>query len=241
MTPERNIFLPKKFQHRGIDLFYEDRDVVVLFKDQGILSTHTVRHERFTVENAVTEFLRKGQSRSTRHACCVHRLDRDTSGVMVFAKNDDAADFLRDHWSENIKIYTALTDGIPEKTEALLEDWLAEDSDLYMRVVGKNHDGAKLCKTEYKIVESIGQIARVSIRLWTGRKNQIRAQFAHARFPVLGDPKYGRSAKRRESRLYLHAQTLEFTSPSTGERLHFESPEPDGFARRMTQEKHLCR
>ncbi len=241
MTPERNIFLPRKYQRRGIDFFYEDRDVIVIVKDIGVLSTHTVRHEQFTAENAVTDYLRKGQARSAKRACCVHRLDRETSGVMVFAKNEQAAEFLREHWSENLKIYTALTNGVPERSEGILENWLAEDRDLYMNVVDRKTDGAKFCKTEYKVEEQIGRIAKVSIRLWTGRKNQIRTQFAHAKFPVLGDEKYSRVGKRRESRLYLHAKTLEFTSPSTGTRLHFEAAEPEIFARRISEEAKRVR
>lgn len=232
MTEQRNIFLPKKFQHRGIDFFYEDRDVVVIIKSEGVLSVHTMRHERFTVENAVTEFLRKGQSRSSKIAHTVHRLDRETSGAMVFAKNEPAAEFLREHWSENLKLYTALTQGQPQDDHGLLEDYLMEDRDLFMRVCSGKTEGAKLCRTEYTVAKRAKDAAWLSIKLWTGRKNQIRAQFANAGFPVLGDEKYGRS-RRKEARLYLHASLLEFTSPSTGKRLRFEAPLPECFERRL--------
>ena len=218
--------IPPKYRPRGISFLYEDRDVIVVSKEAGILTTHTRRHEPFTVENAVGDYLRKGCARSAKRAFLVHRLDRETSGLLLFAKNEEA----QERWKENEKIYFALLRGTPSPSQGVLESYLAENEDLYMVTVRDSSQG-KFCQTEYEVLEGAGKVSAVRIRLLTGRKNQIRAQFAHAGHPVLGDEKYGRDSGER--RLYLHAAYLAFNHPFTGRRLAFESPVPRSFTLRL--------
>ena len=222
--------IPPKYRPRGISFLYEDRDVIVVSKEAGILTTHTRRHEPFTVENAVGNYLRKGCARSTKRAYLVHRLDRETSGLLLFAKNEEAQERIKDHWKENEKIYFALVRGTPSPESGVLESYLAENEDLYMVTV-RDPSRGKFCQTGYEVLAGAGGVSAVRIRLLTGRKNQIRAQFADAGHPVLGDEKYGRDTGER--RLYLHAAYLAFTHPFSGRHLAFESPVPRLFTLRL--------
>lgn len=223
--------IPAKYRPRGIDFLYEDDDVIVVNKQQGILTTHTRRMEPFTVENAVTNYLRKGNSRSSRCAYLVHRLDRETSGLLLFAKNEEAQYRIKENWQRNTKYYLALVHGRPRLEHDIIESYLAEDEDLYVYSVKNPKDG-KLSRTEYLVLSANRNVSVVQINLLTGRKNQIRVHFAESGFPVVGDEKYG-ADQVEEKRLYLHAQDLAFDHPFTGQRLSFHSPTPPSFYSRF--------
>lgn len=220
---------PASHLPRGITLLYEDADVLVIGKAEGILSTPTRNHEPFTAEGALTNYLRKGCARSTKHVFLVHRLDRETSGVMIFAKTFEAQQTLKDNWKANEKIYYAIIRGhLPEK-KGVLSCYLAEDEDQYVHSVETIEEG-KLAETEYEVVRERPEMSLLRIRLLTGRKNQIRVQFSECGYPVLGDEKYG-TPESRASRLCLHAFSIAFDQPRTKKRLRFELPLPPIFNR----------
>jgi RluA family pseudouridine synthase len=214
---------------RGVDILHEDRDLFVINKAIGVLSTGTRRDEAFTAENVLSNYLRKGCSRSTKHVYLVHRLDRETSGVMLYAKTEEAQQRLKDNWSKNEKIYYAALRGHLKEKKGVLSSYLAEDEDLYVYSV-KDPAQGKLSQTAYEVVAENPTMSLVKINLLTGRKNQIRVQFSELGHPVVGDPKYGRNDPFTE-RLCLHAKSIAFDHPYSGKRMTFETPLPQTFLR----------
>ena len=169
------------------EILYEDDDIVVIDKPAGLLATHTRLHgararaEQPTAENFLNDYVRKGQAKSRKRVWLVHRLDRETSGVMMFAKSAEVADRMRSDWSN-----------LTEKT------YLA-------RVEGTMSGKSGVFETERKVVSESRGTSLVEVKLHTGRKNQIRVHFAEAGHPVLGDVKYG---GRKARRLFLHSTRL---------------------------------
>ena len=220
-----------KNRHRlPFPILFEDDDVIVVDKPAGMLTTHTklagraARESQLTVENVLNDYVRKGQLKSRRRVWLVHRLDRETSGVMMFAKSDEVAESFRADWGAlTEKTYLARVEGEIGDESGFFESWLREDPDGYrVRSVKPNAPGARLARPEWRRVSSEGGTTLLEVKLKTGRKNQIRVHFSEAGHPVVGDVKYGGA---RASRLYLHAQTLRFRHPHTGEWLSF-SAEP---------------
>lgn len=218
-----------KHAPRGIEILHEDRDLFVVCKAVGVLSTGTRRDEAFTAENVLSNYLRKGCARSTKHVYLVHRLDRETSGVMLFAKSEEAQQRLKDNWSNNEKIYYAALWGNLKEKKGMLTSYLAEDDDLFVYSV-KDPSQGKLSQTAYEVVAENPTMSLVKINLLTGRKNQIRVQFAESGHSLVGDPKYGRNETFRE-RLCLHAKSIAFDHPYSGKRLSFDTPLPQTFLR----------
>jgi len=217
-----------KSKYLPFEIVYEDRDIVVIDKPAGLLTTHTRLHGRAareaqqTAENMLNAYVRKGQAKSRRQVFLVHRLDRETSGVMMFAKDASLADAIRERWGElTEKTYVADVEGRIEEESGAMESWLKEDDDGYrVRSVGRV-DGAKFARTEWRRISLRGGNTRVEVALKTGRKNQIRVHFSEAGHPVVGDVKYG---ARKADGLHLRAVKLAFTHPFTGRRMVFEVP-----------------
>ena len=212
---------------RGVDILHEDRDLFVINKAIGVLSTGTRRDEAFTAENVLSNYLRKGCARSTKHVYLVHRLDRETSGIMLYAKTEEAQQRLKDNWSKNEKIYYAAVRGHLTEKKGVLSSYLAEDEDLYVYSV-KDPAQGKLSQTAYEVVAENPNMSLVKINLLTGRKNQIRVQFSEIGHPVVGDQKYGCNDPFRD-RLCLHAKTIAFDHPYSGKRLTFDTQLPQTF------------
>jgi len=216
---------------RGIVILHEDPDVIVIEKAAGVLTQETWRPGagrggEYCVESALTDYVRKGQMRSSRRVWLVHRLDRETSGVMMVAKTPEVQDYFRTRWNEiTEKTYLARVAGRLDAPEGVFEDWLEEGDDLRVRVV-KGPNRGKLARTEWRVRAEEGATTLVEARLKSGRKNQIRVQFAAAGHPVVGDAKYGPRGPRAP-RLCLHAWRLAFLHPHSGERLVFETHLPD--------------
>ena len=216
-----------------LEILYEDADVIVIDKPAGLLATHTHLHGRAaresqaTAENFLNDYVRKGQSKSRKRVWLVHRLDRETSGVMMFAKSEEMADAFRSNWSAlTEKTYLARVEGSPTGDAGVFESWLREDADGYrVRSVRPKTPGAKPARTEWRRLSSSGGATLVEVKLRTGRKNQIRVHFSEAGHPVAGDVKYG---ARRAERLYLHSRELRFMNPRTGEwrTVAADPPEP---------------
>ena len=188
-------------------ILYEDDNIIVIDKPAGLLTTHTrlvgreARARQLTAENLLNDYVRKGQLKSRKQVYLVHRLDRETSGVMMFAKSQAVADWYRDNWHElTQKTYLAKVEGKLESSEGVFENYLKEDPKTgKMHVVGKDA-GGKLAIIRWRTEGD-----EVVVQLETGRKNQIRVQFAHAGHPIVGDEKYG---GHKADRLYLHATQL---------------------------------
>jgi len=218
-------------------ILFEDDDVIVIEKPAGLLATHTklvgrlARESQFTAENILNDYVRKGQAKSKKRVWLVHRLDRETSGVMMFAKTEEVAEKFRADWASlTEKTYLARVEGLLEEESGTFESYLLEDADGYRvrsvaapdeRRTARGARTPKLARTEWRRLSTTDGTTLVEVKLKTGRKNQIRVHFSEAGHPVIGDEKYG---GERASRLYLHALSLRFRHPRTGEWLEFIAP-----------------
>jgi len=219
----------RRHRPRGLEILHEDRDLFVVNKSPGVLTTGTRRDETFTAENVLNEYVRKGCARSSKRVYLVHRLDRETSGVLLFAKTEEAQQRLKDNWKSTEKFYLAAARGSLKEKRGVFTSYLAENEDLYVFSVDDPSQG-KLSQTAYAVIKQTPSLSIVKIKLLTGRKNQIRVHFAEAGHPVVGDPKYGSGDPFRE-RLCLHAKSIAFNHPHSGKRLFFDTPIPEAFAR----------
>lgn len=220
---------PRRHRPRGVEILYDDRDLYVVDKAPGVLTHGTRRDEAATVENAMTDYYRKGDARSRKHVFLVHRLDRETSGVLLLAKTFEAQQALKDGWPSTEKLYLAAVRGhLPERC-GVFSSYLAEDEDLYVSSVNDPSRG-KFSQTAYTVIGETGGLSFVKIRLLSGRKNQIRVQFSEHGLPVVGDTKYGRDDPFRQ-RLCLHAKSIAFNHPHSGKRMLFDTPIPEVFTR----------
>ena len=202
--------------------------MIVIGKPAGLL-VQALRHgHEPSVEAILTDYVRKGQWKSRKQAYLVHRLDRETSGVMVVAKTEAVQDYFRSNWNElTEKTYLARVEGALETEAGFFESYLCEDADLFVRSTTDQARG-KYARTEWKVLATDAATTLAEATLKTGRRNQIRVQFADAGHPVVGDPKYGHG--KRGQPLCLHAWKLAFIHPHTRRRAAFEMPPPP-FAR----------
>lgn len=205
-------------------VLYEDQHVIVIDKPAGI-NTSSVDGSS-SVQWTISEYL-KNMSKGIVRTYVVHRLDKEVSGVLLLAKSEKAMDVLKEKWEETEKHYYALVEGIPENPEGTIRSWLKEDNAMKMHSVGESHD-AKLAITHYKTIKTINNNTLLDIRTETGRKNQIRVHLSDIGCPIVGDRKYG-AASDFVRRVRLHACSLSFPHPVTGEMITVESPMPDGF------------
>jgi len=220
---------PKRFQPKGLDVLYEDHDILVVDKRSGLLTVSNATDRENTAYYKLTDYVRKGNKKSNNRIFIVHRLDRDTSGVIVFAKNEKAKHTLQDLWQTFKKTYFAVVNGILEEKEGIIISYLAENSIHKMYSVNtKSPEKGKLAKTGYRVVKESGKYSLLEIDLLTGRKNQIRVQLAEKGNPVAGDKKYG-GKDQKIKRLTLHAASLTLVHPFTKEEMTFESKVPGYF------------
>lgn len=210
MKPKRNS--STKRGRLPFEILYEDDDIIVIDKPAGLLATHTrlrgarARAEQPTAENFLNDYVRKGQLKSRRRVWLVHRLDRETSGVMMFAKTEEVSELFRSDWANMTeKTYLARVKGRMEASEGKFESFLKEDADGYRVRSVPEGAGGKRALTEWRVLSERGGTTLVEVALKTGRKNQIRVHFAEAGHPVVGDVKYGGPGARR---LCLHSAKL---------------------------------
>jgi RluA family pseudouridine synthase len=220
---------PKRFQPRGLDVLYEDHDILVVDKRSGLLTVSNAKDRENTAYYKLTDYVRKGNKKSKNRIFIVHRLDKDTSGVIVFAKNEKAKYALQDQWQTFKKTYFAVVNGVLEEKEGIISSYLAENSIHKMYSVNKNSpEKGKFAQTGYKVLKETKMYTFLEIDLLTGRKNQIRVHFAEKGNPVAGDKKYG-GKDQNIKRLTLHAATLKIVHPFTGEEMTFNSKVPGYF------------
>jgi RluA family pseudouridine synthase len=214
---------------KGIVIIYEDSDILVVDKPPGLLTIGTDKEKSRTAYFILTDYVRKGQAKSRKRIFIVHRLDRDTSGIVVFAKTSDAKHFLQSHWDETKKRYLAVVHGTFEKTSATISTYLAENK---ARSVHSTSDTTKgrLAHTSYKVLKQTQDLALLEVDLLTGRKHQARVHLAGVGHPVVGDNRYGRD-KGTHKRLALHATSISFTHPFSRKQVTFETTVPRYFSR----------
>jgi len=224
---------PKKYQPEGLTILYEDHDIVVVDKRSGLLTMSTATIRENTAYFRLTSYVRKGNCKSRNRVFIVHRLDRDTSGVIVFAKNVHVKLALQKAWKEFEKQYVAVVHGaLPEK-EGVITSYLAENSVHKMFSIDNPEKGL-LAKTGFKVLKESKSYSLLEIELLTGRKNQIRVHLAEKGFPVVGDKKYGKPDKGIK-RLALHAASLTLVHPKTKEKMVFKAKAPAYFKTLLTR------
>ncbi len=206
-------------------IVHEDDAVVVVDKPAGLLTTATDREREHTLYFELTAYLR---AKSGKRAFIVHRLDRDTSGLLLFAKDPESKEYLEENWEKTEKRYAAVAEGAPEEAEGTIESWLMEDAFKRVYSAAARERGAKWSATRYRVHETNGKYSLLELALETGRKNQIRVHLSDLGCPIAGDHKYGAETDPI-GRMALHATRLSFTHPSTRRRLEFDSPPPKEF------------
>ena len=220
----------------NLEIVYEDEDVIVINKPAGLLTIATEKIQRETAIFAVNDYLnKKAAARYRRRAeyrkrvFVVHRLDRDVSGLVLFAKNEEAKFKLQGNWDEFLKEYDAVVEGRPEKNSGMIRSWLSENK--FLKVFsGPETAESKKAVTHYEVVKPGEEFSLLKIRLETGRKHQIRVHLSDLGHPVAGDKTY-EAQSNLHGRVALHASRLEFNHPATGKRLTLTSPLPSELKR----------
>ncbi len=217
------------FSDPRIKLLYEDDDIIVVDKSCGVLSTGTGKVKDGTVYSIMKAYLRKRNPAA--RVFVVHRLDRDTSGLMLLTRTAKARDVLVKNWATMVtcRHYVAVVEGVMEDDKGKVRNFLADSPDNNYEVVASDDpkDG-QLAVTNYVTLKRTGRNSLVQLEMRTGRKNQIRVHMAGLGHPVVGDRKYG-SRTNPLRRLALHASTLEFMHPLSGKPMHFDTGVPAQF------------
>lgn len=213
---------------KGIEILHEDDDVIVIEKEAGLLSIASEKENQMTAYRQLAEHVQRSHPKN--RVFVVHRLDRDTSGVMMFAKSKKVQQKLQNAWKDVVseRIYIALVEGQVDQ-DGTITSWLTEDKTLTVRS-SKNPNNGKKAVTHYKVLKSNRNLSLLKVHLDTGRKNQIRVHMQELGHPIVGDKKYG-SRSNPIRRMGLHAHILAFRHPTTGESLRFESEVPSAFMR----------
>lgn len=231
LTPGMKISVSKSkkndtFKSRYVNLVYEDPYLVVIEKKPGILSM-AAGHKSLNVKSVLDDYFHRTKQRCTAHV--VHRLDRDTSGLMVYAKDMQTEQILEHEWHNIVydRRYVAVVSGEMEDDEGTIANWL-KDNKAYVTYSSPVDNGGKYAVTHFHVLNRTTEHSLVEYKLETGRKNQIRVHSADMGHPVCGDVKYG-NGDDPIHRLCLHAYMLHFYHPVTRKRMEFETPIPSQF------------
>ena len=211
------------------DILFEDDHIIVVNKPSGLLTIATQKEKEKTLYHIVREYL--VSKNKYAKVFIVHRLDKDTSGIVVLAKDEKTKNRLQENWNEYVSLreYVAIVHGKLKKTEDRIVQNLKETKTNLVYVTKK--DDGKEAITNYKVVKENEDYSMVSINIETGRKNQIRVAFATLKHPIVGDKKYGIIDK--ENRLYLHANRLKMYYPELKKDILFETQTPSEFKKIM--------
>lgn len=215
-----------QFKSRYVKIVYEDRWLVVVEKNIGILSM-AAGHSSLNVKSVLDDYFLKSRQKCRAHV--VHRLDRDTSGLMVYAKDIETEQILEHNWHQIVydRRYVAVVSGEMEQDNGTIANWL-KDNKAYITYSSPTDNGGKYAVTHFQVLNRTTEHSLVEYKLETGRKNQIREHSADMGHPVCGDVKYGNGDDPLH-RLCLHAYMLCFTHPVTGEPMEFSTPIPTAF------------
>jgi len=207
-----------------LKILYEDKDLIVVDKPSGLLTIASETEKENTMYHMVREYIKKRNKNGK--VFIVHRLDRDTSGILMFAKNEKVKNMLQDNWNQLVieRGYTALVEGELLKQSGRIHTWLKESSSYKVYITNNKKEG-KEAITDYKVIKVKSGYSVVAIDLKTGRKNQIRAHFSFLGHPVVGDKKYG-SKTNPIHRLGLHANKLSLRHPITHKKMEWIAQVP---------------
>lgn len=231
--------------HPKLRIVYEDDDLIVVNKQPGLLTVAaTPGSSETTAYSILRAYVKKQNARAGVYV--VHRLDRETSGVLVFARSQELQQYMRTYWRQIVteRTYIALAEGVLEPREGKITSWFTEDKRNAVVYSSPVDDGGDLAITNYKTlrvsqhtVANTQSYSLVELHLETGRTNQIRVHLASKGCPVVGDRKYGHGNESSPiDRLCLHAKVLEFIHPVTEQKVRFESPVPKEFNRVLVTE-----
>jgi 23S rRNA pseudouridine1911/1915/1917 synthase len=212
---------PSELAKAGVSILFADDDLMVVEKPIGLL---TVASEAERSQTVFALLLAHMTERQMGRPFVVHRLDRETSGLLLFARSAAVRDRLQAEWPKVVKTYLGIVEGIPEPREGTVRSYLTEGKDLRMRTISAGA-ASKLAITHYKVVATRGPYALLELKLETGRKHQLRVHVTKLDCPIIGDKLY-RATTNPANRLGLHAWRLEFDHPTTGEKMSLKSPLP---------------
>lgn len=214
----------------GLRIVYLDNELLVVDKPSGLLTVGTDRDKTRTAHYFLNDYVRKGNPKSRERVYVVHRLDRETSGLLVFARSEAAKTFLQEHWDEAEKSYFAVVHGEVSPAQGTIRSALVESAAMRVYSTADTTLG-KMAVTEYRVLRTGRGFSLLEIALRTGRKHQIRVHMAELGHPLAGDSRYGRPD--RAPRLALHASSLTIPHPASGKRLNFTSKMPVEFDRML--------
>ncbi|GAB3016708.1 RluA family pseudouridine synthase [Spirosoma pulveris] len=218
---------PQTAQYRGLTILYEDQFLIVINKQAGLLSMATNKERDRTAYGILSEYTKKENPKNK--IFIIHRLDRETSGVMMFAKSEKVQRLMQESWNATTKerTYVALVEGVPEPPQGTITSYLRESKALIV-YSSQNPETGQLSITNYTVMKAGNGYALLELELETGRKNQIRVHMQDINHPVAGDAKYGAETDPI-GRLGLHAEVLAFEHPITKAPMRFEAPVPKSF------------
>lgn len=208
---------------KKLKIIYEDKNLLVIDKEPHLLTISTPKEKNRTLYHEASEYVKKQYPKNK--IFIVHRLDKETSGIIIFAKNKDVQEKLQSNWDKTTREYIAIVEGSLNDKHKVLKDYLFETKSLDVYVT-KDPKKGKLAITEYEVLKEKNNYSLLKINIKTGRKNQIRAQLASIKHPLLGDKKYN-SHSNPLKRLCLHATRIELIY--NNKTYTFESPIPKEF------------
>jgi 23S rRNA pseudouridine1911/1915/1917 synthase len=217
---------PLNTQDAPFPVLYEDEDLIAVVKPAGLLTYGEKGTTGTSLYRMINDFLRD-RSRGNEKIYVCHRLDREVSGILVFAKSEEIQDEIKERWKETEKRYYALVEGKPPEKEGKIESWLKENKAQKVYSTREGPD-AKFAVTHYKVMRELPEHTLLEIRIETGRKHQIRVHLSDLGCPIAGDWKYGASRKIQKH-IRLHAFYFSMKHPVTGEQLEFKTQMPRGF------------
>ena len=222
---------PKKYQPQGLKILYEDRDIIVVNKINGLLTVSTNIEKKKTAVFLLNDYVRKGNPKSRNKVFVVRRLDRDTSGILVFAKSEKSKRYLQDNWAYFNKVYYAIVHGTLKEKEGEISSYLFENK-IHKMVSVTDQKKGKPAKTAYKVLKESKNFSLLEINPLTNVKSQIRAHLSEHGHPIVGDKDYGKKDLSLKY-LALHSAILTINHPFSKKSLTFKTDIPNYFKAAM--------